>query len=137
MYKTFYYHFTSAFVLVVHTTAKLIMSRCREDENGGEMNKNARARRAKLQILTAYICKLMTFFSDLCRRCLSIIYSLTIHFESSVFYLANSSSSATSSGAFQFSCIFGRLRKAFQHNMDKINEFIFFICEIRCPIPHD
>ena len=115
MYETFYYHFRSAFVLVVHTTAKLIMSRSREDENGGEMNKNARARRAKLQILAAYICKLMTFFSDLCRRCLSIIHSLTIHFELSVFYLANSSSSATSSSVFQFyySCSFWSLTKSF------------------------
>ena len=36
------------------------MSRRREDEKGGKMN--ALATRAKLQILTAYICTLMTFF---------------------------------------------------------------------------
>ena len=51
--------------MVVQTSAKWVISRRKEDENAGEMNKtkNAHARRAKLQILNAYICKLMTTFS--------------------------------------------------------------------------
>ena len=57
---------TSAFMLVVQTTANEsfhVVERTKTVAKWKKKNKNAHARRAKLQILTAYICKLTAFFS--------------------------------------------------------------------------
>ena len=89
--------------------------------------KNARARRAKLQILTAYICKLMTFFSI----AVVVAWALFMNLQYFLAVLPLLGQHFIKPNLIKRISIllflhFDRLRKAFYHSMEKINEFNFF-----------